>query len=205
MITVSQQPIDFVLLGTVARFKVGKHQRIRHFDLVSDQGRYRFKVPHHLHRHCNLQLREGDEVRVSGSVRIDPRKRRMKLKLQGLQVTGAAAAGQGALKVVTELGALQALDPRSSGSDRRQPARPIQRILVCQASSCWKQGGREIYQRLQDSAAAMGDEGTIRVETTGCMGRCKSAPNVKLMPEKITHRAVQPADVRALIHGCLSA
>jgi hypothetical protein len=97
-------------------------------------------------------------------------------KLQGLQVTGADAAGEGTLQVVTELGALQALDPRSSGSARRQPDRPIQRILVCQASSCWKQGGREIDQRLQDSAAAMGDEGTIRVETTGSSDAARGRP-----------------------------
>jgi len=97
---------------------------ICHFDLISDQGRHRFKLPHALHRHSNLKLRDGDE-----------------------------------------------------------------------------EGGREIYQRLRESAAASEGGTSICVETTGCMGRCKSASNVKLMPEKVTHHAVQPTDVESLIQG----
>lgn len=205
VITISRQPIDFALQGRVGCFKIGKHQRVRYFDLISEQGRYRFKVPHSLHRHCNLQLREGDEVRVSGSVLIDARKRRMKLKLQGLQHLGEGSECREGLNVVTSVDMLQRLDPRTKATYEGKCTSPSQTILVCKSSSCWKQGGREIYQCLVDSATTLGSEANIRVETTGCLGRCKSAPNVKLMPEKITRRSVQPADVPELLQELVAS
>lgn len=57
VITVSQQPVDFVLQGRASQFKVRQYQRMRLF---------------------SPQLRGGDGARVSRSVLIDARKHRMK-------------------------------------------------------------------------------------------------------------------------------
>lgn len=233
MITYDQAPVRFSLTGQVQNFKVGKHQRIRHFDLVSEQGRLRFKVSKALHRRWQLQLSPGLDVEVSGLVVVDGRKRRLNLKLQSIRILSPALDPTSAPPMISDFEDLadlrRTLDGPDPGVARRDgviapapqglaPGLPApaliqapiqapvqalpQTILICKASSCWKRGGAQIHQRLQAAVEREGAQAPFQIQTVGCMGRCKSGPNVKILPDRITLRRVDPQQVESLLARC---
>lgn len=225
MITYSQAPIRFALTGKVQNFKVGKHQRIRHFDLVFEQARLRFKVPKALHRRWQLQLSPGLDVEVSGLVVVDGRKRKLNLNLQAIRLLSPPQDPTSAPPMISDFQDLadlrRTLDGSAPGVACRDgviapapqglaPGRPAQApaqdlpqtILICKASSCWKRGGAQIHQRLQEAVEREGAQAPFQIQTVGCMGRCKSGPNVKILPDRITLRRVDPQQVESLLARC---
>jgi len=48
-------------------------------------------------------------------------------------------------------------------------------IQVCAKKNCWKQGGRELWQALEQELAGIDDPPAL--ESVHCLDRCKQAPN----------------------------
>ena len=71
-------------------------------------------------------------------------------------------------------------------------------ILVCQGSSCRKNGGR-ICELLQAKLQAKDMSDKVEIKTTGCLKQCKQAPNLIIMPGGIRYSRVQPKQVLELI------
>ena len=71
-------------------------------------------------------------------------------------------------------------------------------ILVCQGSSCRKNGG-QICNLLQTQLQAKDRSDRVEIKTTGCLKQCKQAPNLIIMPGGIRYSRVQPKQVSKLV------
>ena len=70
-------------------------------------------------------------------------------------------------------------------------------ILVCQGSSCRKNGG-QICELLQTQLQAKNMSDRVEIRTTGCLKQCKQAPNLIIMPGGIRYSRVQPKQISKL-------
>lgn len=210
MTTAHPEHPRFVFTGRAENFKTGKHQRVHHFDLVCERGRFRFKVPKRLHHTLHAQLRPGVELEVSGRVCINPRKRRVHLRVEAMRMLnsgGPLDQPPTAIHDMEDLFTLQRAWSKRHGLGKGRRRRPLKgkapaggsgepaTILVCKASSCWKRGGAQVYERLLQVIGQEGLEATHQLKASGCMGRCKSGPNVKLLLEKTCYRNVDPDEL----------
>jgi (2Fe-2S) ferredoxin len=66
---------------------------------------------------------------------------------------------------------------------------------------CTARGSFEIVERFQEAARAAESDGAarIRVETSGCFGRCENGPVMVVYPEGIWYGGVRPEDVRRIV------
>ena len=69
------------------------------------------------------------------------------------------------------------------------------KILICEKSTCWKKGGKQVYQALTDIC----DNRQIQIKKVGCLKQCKKAPNIVMMPDKARYSKVTPKQVPALV------
>ena len=76
--------------------------------------------------------------------------------------------------------------------------RPKAKVLVCQGSSCRKNGGK-ICELIQTQLQAKDMSDRVEIKTTGCLKQCKQAPNLIIMPGGIRYSRVQPKQVPNLI------
>lgn len=72
-------------------------------------------------------------------------------------------------------------------------------ILVCQKSDCRKRGGEEIAIALEEQLEEFGLSDQVQIKKTGCMSRCKHAPNVVVMPDKTRYSRLDPEEIPQLI------
>ena len=84
------------------------------------------------------------------------------------------------------------------------PANPCRqkkkcRILVCEKSDCRKRGAAKIAIALQDQLDELGLSDRVQIKKTGCMSRCKHAPNVVVMPDKTRYSRLGPEEIPELI------
>lgn len=67
-------------------------------------------------------------------------------------------------------------------------------VLVCQHTTCRKQGSAKVLEAFQASPVA-----GVTVKGSSCLGQCGNGPTVLILPEKIWHRRVCPDEIPRLI------
>lgn len=73
-------------------------------------------------------------------------------------------------------------------------------IEVCTKGKCYKQGGRQIYNALQEAVDGNPALDHVAIKGTGCMKACKHGPNLRLPSGQLLHRA-SPAEALARLDG----
>lgn len=73
-------------------------------------------------------------------------------------------------------------------------------ILICQKTDCWLQGGKEVYQLLEQELRDRGWSDRVQIQKTGCQKQCHQAPNLMIMPNKDLHSYVKPSQVSSLLN-----
>jgi (2Fe-2S) ferredoxin len=73
-------------------------------------------------------------------------------------------------------------------------------ILICQKSSCWKRGGEAVYETLTQNLDKHGLAEVVSIKTTGCLKKCKKAPNLVFMPDSAHYSYVGPQQIEGLLH-----
>jgi len=53
-------------------------------------------------------------------------------------------------------------------------------IRVCAKKSCWRSGGKELWQELERRIADAGLKETVRLKAVDCLDRCKHGPNAEV-------------------------
>ena len=86
--------------------------------------------------------------------------------------------------------------PSPSSVIEAQPKQKRLCIEVCSKGKCFKQGGRKIYDELQDAVDGNPELAHVSVKATGCMNACKQGPNLRLPSGQMLHRAT-PAEALA--------
>jgi len=72
-------------------------------------------------------------------------------------------------------------------------------ILCCGGTACESARGREIFETLQNEAAAQKVSNDVQIVQTGCFGFCERGPIVKVLPEESFYVDVKPEDAKEII------
>ena len=94
---------------------------------------------------------------------------------------------------------LQAPSEKPATSDEITTANTKAKVLICQGSSCWKNGAKAACESLQSELQTKGILDRIELKTTGCLKQCKQAPNLIILPGRIRCSRVQPKQVSKLV------
>ncbi|GFE71191.1 (2Fe-2S) ferredoxin domain-containing protein [Chroococcus sp. FPU101] len=68
-------------------------------------------------------------------------------------------------------------------------------VMICQKSTCWKRGGQEVCQAIENTIHEQGLTEQVQVKLTGCLKQCKNGPNVIIMPDKARYSNVRPQEI----------
>ncbi len=208
---------SFILSGKLVGFvKAGR--KLKGIKVKVDGIKYRIKLAKPLRKSLPPELEKGGSVQVSGAVK-QKKSGGLKLKAEDLQMLNGASvapfldlidvdndsAGDGA-KAQTALDpvVLGALEPDVPVVDSPNGVKPMKnaqtKILICQKGSCWKKrGGQAVHERLEKRLSDRGLSDAVTIKKTGCMDRCKSGPNLVVMPGKARYSRVGKADIETLI------
>ena len=71
------------------------------------------------------------------------------------------------------------------------------KILICQKSHCYNNGGKEIYSALAEQLNSHDLNDSVTLKSTGCLKCCKQAPNLVVLPVgKTANDAASPLEHR---------
>ncbi len=154
-----------------------------------------------MHKRLNCQLYPNVQLEVKGKVDICPKKAKIKLKLEQINLLSPTPSPPPF--------DLEFFDSTTSENstilenntalENGTTSEPKGKILLCQKSSCWKRGGKAIYVKITEELQEQGLESSVTVKKTGCMGRCKSAPNLVVLPGKNRYKCFSEEEINTLI------
>ena len=200
MIRCSVPAPEFHLVGTASKFALKKNGKVKSFELKTPKGNFCFKIPHKLHKRLNCQLYPNVKLEVKGKVDICPKKAKIKLKLEQINVLSTSPSPAPFdlefFDTASENGAILESSSTAANSTNSEPKG---KILLCKKSSCWKRGGKAIYEKITEEIREQGLEDSVTVKKTGCMGRCKSAPNLVVLPGKNRYKCFSEGEINSLI------
>lgn len=73
------------------------------------------------------------------------------------------------------------------------------KVLICQKSNCWKKGGRKVHEALESVLSERNLTQQIPIKKTGCLKKCKRAPNLVMLPDKAHYTKVKPKQVESFV------
>lgn len=115
-----------------------------------------------------------------------------------LKVTGMRKHKIHQAKVEYKAYTIELLSAQFSTKTAIAPQKNLAKILVCQGSSCCKQGSQAIYQTLITKLKAKGIS-NVEIKFTGCMKQCKQAPML-IMPVRNSYSRVKPEQISQLVN-----
>jgi (2Fe-2S) ferredoxin len=74
-------------------------------------------------------------------------------------------------------------------------------VLICNGSTCMKNGAEEITQSIRQAISRKGLDNMIHTTRTRCNGRCQDKCVVVLYPEGIWYKQFQPSDALAFVEA----
>jgi (2Fe-2S) ferredoxin len=187
--------MEFNLTGTIQNVWVddGKPKLIT---LLTSLGLLLIKISKQARIIGISDLAPGNQVQVTGRKKQDFKTGKIKLK---------------AKRVVSTSQPISTLTPSVSFNDQIhqdgeipliQPsvitAKPA-KILICQKSDCRKRGSDKVYAVLEKELAQRGLEDRVTIQKTGCLKKCKSSPNIMMLPDKTHYTKVKPEQIPGLI------
>lgn len=191
----------FHLVGTASKFVFKKKGKVKSFELKTSKGNFYFKIPHKLHKRLNLEPYPNIKLEVKGKADVCRKKAKIKLKLEEINVLSPDYSpppfdlgffNSSTLENSTTL-------ENSATSEKVTTSEKKGKILICKKSSCRKRGGKEIYDKITEELRVQGLDDSVTVKKTGCMGRCKSAPNLVVLPGKNRYHRFNEEKIQTLI------
>jgi hypothetical protein len=167
----SDQVLEFHFEGEFLGF-VGSPGKLKYLRLQVLTETVQIKIPKHLRLSAGLICQLGQPLRVSGIGKFDRETRELKFK--AWQIEPGAAGSTGSAPIYP------------------QPRRAKIKLLVCQKSGCLKRGGKKLYEAVGQLLRDRNLQDSITIESTGCLKRCSSAPNVMLSPGKQIFSGTSP-------------
>ncbi len=73
------------------------------------------------------------------------------------------------------------------------------KILICQSSDCLRNGGKELYSALNQQLHSHNLNESVALQSTGCLKRCKQAPNLLVLPDRSSYHNVRISQIPAII------
>ncbi|MBL1176234.1 (2Fe-2S) ferredoxin domain-containing protein [Pantanalinema sp. GBBB05] len=147
-----------------------------------------------------LVLRPWDRIQIIGEQKLD-RHSNIKLKAHDvvkLNQNCSLACRDNSDSTRTSMVDLE-VPSELAKSSVKLPSKLKARLLICQKSGCQKRGGNKQHQKLEALLHDRGIQHLVRIETTGCLGKCSMAPNIMLMPGKQRLSGMKPEAIVELL------
>ena len=194
MIKTSSATSEFNFIGQLTKICI-KQGEVKYVELTTDQAKYWIKVAKEI-REDLAQLSPECKLEIAGKRKQNPKTGKVKFKAETVIIIPDIIAQQ-APKVKTET---IPLSPIFNTQHKSQA-----KVLICEKSNCWRKGGKRLYEKLEAEFKARGLTDEIPLKKTGCLSKCKQAPNLVMMPDKARHSQVKPQQISALIEKHLIA
>lgn len=167
--TVSGCLVDYI-------FKKGKVKGLR---LQTARGTQLIKLPKALCNGTQSLPKPGKQIQVWGQRTVDQKKGRIKLKAIAVSPVGD--------------------QHKEAKIDPCSLAQTPGSIRVCQKGSCRKRGSNVVWKHLAAALREAGLDDQVKLKPSGCMGKCKSGPNLELLPHNIRCQEVHSKQIPDLI------
>lgn len=187
--------MEFNLTGTIQNVGI-KDGRPKVITLMTSLGLLLIKISKQAIIIGISDLAPGYQVKVTGQKKQDFKTGKIKLK---------------ATQVLSSSKPISTLTPSVSFNSQIDqdgeipltqpsviPVKPA-KILICQKSDCRKRGGDRVCSLLEKELAQRGLEDQVTIQKTGCLKKCKSGPNLVMLPDKIHYSKVESKQIPVLI------
>lgn len=176
MVTVQPLVSEFTLIGKLEDLLLNSKGRVKCLYLSTSDREYVIKVAKEQKNILSRYLKPGCKLKVSGMRKCKPHKLGTEYKAYVIELLAAP------------------IQPNVNSS----AAKSKSLVLICQSSSCCKQGGKAVYKKLRAELYSQGIAEQVEIKTTGCLKQCKQGPNL-VMPGKHRYSNVKPQQVSALV------
>lgn len=183
------QTDQFILVGKLQKISA-KKGKVKYLKLATDEGKYWLKVAKELRDDLDFQINKGSQLKVTGQQKQYLKTGKTKFKAIAIELISEAPDKQKTKIKEKEVSLLPVFD-RTKKSKAK--------VLVCQKSNCWKKGGKEVYAELETALSDRHLDGLIPIKKTGCLGKCKKAPNLVMLPDKVRYTQVKPKQIPNLV------
>jgi (2Fe-2S) ferredoxin len=183
---------EFSLVGKLIDFIIKDGNKIKYLKIDSESQELWIKLSKQLRYQIDREIKPGSWLELKGMQKTYPGVGKVKFKadLVKLIKQGIGNREQGTGKVCIE---------KTQRFEDCAIARSKAKILICGKSSCWRKGGKEVCQILENSLRDRGLEDRVTIQTTGCLKQCKQAPNLVMMPSKERYSGVKPKQALSIL------
>lgn len=192
MMTITPLISEFTAIGELKNLTVKSDGRVKYILLFTDGKEYSIKIPKGQPKKLISQLEPGCEVKITGILKQKPKKERVEYKASSIKLLTAPS------NEVTQVKA-----PKAKVSAKKSK-KPLAKILICKKSNCWKKGGKKSYEALKTELEQKGIADDVDIKLTGCLSKCKKAPNLIVLPDKKHYLKVKPKQIAKIVEQHLS-
>ncbi len=185
---------QFTFVGQLSKIKL-EGKKIKYLKLVTSDRKYWIKINKQVRKNLDRNLVVGCYVEITGTQKQCLKTGKSKFKAQGVKIIVHPSEAKVA-KVKQKQVSLASIFDRQKKSAAK--------VLVCQKSNCWKRGGKELCQQLETAFSDRGLEDLIQIKKTGCLKKCKKAPNLVMMPDRAVYSKVKPKQINDLVEKHLT-
>lgn len=146
-------------------------------------------------------LAPGYQVKVTGRKKQDFKTGKIKLKATRVLSNSepiSTLTRSSSIKEKTDQDDQISSDFISSEPAQLSPVRPA-KILICQKSDCRKRGSDQVCALLKQELIQRGLEDRVTIQKTGCLKKCKSGPNIVMLPDKTHYQKVEIHKIPELV------
>ncbi len=191
---------EFNLAGQFFGFILKNGYQPKMLRLNTNSGEYWIKVPKELRgdlvrAELYNQLKPGDRIQVNGQSIRSMKNGTIKLVAERVQLPSYQTGHASRTPEPTATPTMHCSStPNASCGQQKKCS-----ILVCDKSDCRKRGGEEIAIALEEQLQELRLGDRVQIKKTGCMSRCKQAPNVVVMPDKTRYSGLDVTEIPELI------
>ena len=190
MATIPPLVSKFTMVGQLEDLSFKSGDRIKYFQLFTEEGEYGIKVAKELRSSFSQQLQPGCWLKVTGMRKYELHKGEVKYKAYGIKLLKAPE-----ILVIEQ--------PTSQTKDEATITKPKAKVLFCQKSTCWNRGGKAACELLKAELQTRGIADRVAIKTTGCLKECEKAPNIVILPDKVRYSYVRKEQVPFFIDNHL--
>lgn len=177
---------EFNITGKLVKIIFKKYNQVKYLKLVTEKQAYWIKVAKSIREDIAEIVSLDAEVTIKGTKKQKKKTGQIEYKADYVELVASSNSNSSRHIIVPET---------SPVSNQENKVKAKAKILVCKKSSCWKKGGKEICQVLENIYS----DRQIEVKTTGCLKQCKKGPNVVMLPDKARYSRVRPQQIPILV------
>jgi (2Fe-2S) ferredoxin len=186
---------EFDLVGQLKDIFIKSNDRVKYLKLATNEREYLIKVSKQIRANLSQILKPGFQVQIQGQRQQSWKNGKVKYRADVVEIL---ANQEVASRFEREVSTLEKQNEQIISSTKPS-AKPKAKVLVCQKSTCWKRGGKEVCELLEASIRDRGLTTQVQIQPTGCLKQCKKGPNIVMMPDKACYSKVQPQQVPSLL------